>query len=578
MGFRRFGVMIGSCLLAAIAAAPAPADEPPPGERPTFPAGEAAAVCGANVCAHYSRTGADRPDLADGDGNGRPDGVERVVAELEKIRASVEAPEPDGLGWRPAVLDETLGGGPQVDVYLRRLESGGGAAIRDSGQSGCCTRHGFITIDSGFAQTIPGDRTLPFLLAHEYAHLSQFAYNGFAFDRWLSEAQAQWLAEELDDRPGGSWTSLGSWSESTETPLASPNREAGTGAVSRKAYGTSVWLRWVSDRYGARTMRRTLEETAARAPLAFSPDVLDTVIRSAGGPGFAEEIARFSTATAEWRTGATGFSEGGTFPDVERVGRIAPESTAATVSLDHTVFALLDVTPRASGPVNVSTRFPAGLRAYAALTGRREDGTTEQSIVAADEQGAARVSLSDAAFERVTIALVNADTRRPPPPSYVDGEWRYAADRQSAQVELLPEPAVAPSPSDSPAIPSEPGQASPGPAPTAPTVPGARDRRALAVRLTLRPWRRRSDVRRGIVARLELSGPASVSVRASDRRRPDLLKRSRAAPSGQSTLRFRMDARTRRRLVPGTRIEVRFRFCAASGPCSSVRRGLRVPR
>ena len=77
-----------------------------------------------------------------------------------------------------------------------------------------------------------------------------------------------------------------------------------------------------------------------------------------GGAGFSDEFARFAAATAEWRAPGSGFSEGASFPDVERLGGISVGDFPATVELDHTTFALLDVTPTAAGAIRMNVTAP----------------------------------------------------------------------------------------------------------------------------------------------------------------------------------------------------------------------------
>src|SRR6266516_4532948 len=56
---------------------------PPEGGRYAFSGPEAPPLGGQRVLVHYTRTGIDKPPLADANGNGSPDYVEKVEAQAE---------------------------------------------------------------------------------------------------------------------------------------------------------------------------------------------------------------------------------------------------------------------------------------------------------------------------------------------------------------------------------------------------------------------------------------------------------------------------------------------------------------
>ena len=241
----------------------------------------------------------------------------------------------------------------------------------------------------------------------------------------MFEATATWVEEHVYPEVNDYVLYVRGFASTPGAPLTSTRAAGGL-----KFYGAAVWNHWLdaSRGYGPLLIRDAWEISELTDPHDFALGAYHQVITGAGGRGFAREFARFSAATAEWRTGNAGFPDAASYADVRRRGRLGKGGPGARFELDHTAYRLLDVT----GPgkrLRLRARVEPGVRAGIALVGRDGDAltgavTTVQTFLPAG--GRRSVVLEDPGrFERITAVVTNADPR-------IKGrgllDWHYGKD------------------------------------------------------------------------------------------------------------------------------------------------------
>jgi hypothetical protein len=411
-----------------------PTDDPDPNRNAySVPEAPRSPACRAHFCVHWVAEGLDAPSLQDGDGDGEPDYVERVLGVAEQVHAV----ENEKLGWREPKSDGRKGGGNgKTDIYLSQI--GGqlfGYAAPDRGQASKAHRlprrlHGYLVLDNDYSPfEFPGTTQLYDLrvtLAHEYNHILQFGYDAFQ-DPWFAEASATWMEDQVYNGIDDYLRYVRRWVRRWDTPLTTS---------SIKMYGSAVWSQWLARRYGASIVRKAWARALRSKPGGFSVNVYEGALRAAGGSDLSRDFARFAADVAEWRTGE-GFRESRLFPDMPRQGRLRLGLGRVTHPLNHTTFELLRVRARGGRAVVVGAVAPRGTASGLALVGRigsERRGRTVTRQAFSRRGGKLLVSLSrPGRFSRITAVVVNADAR-------ADGyssrrlDWRYLTDRVPYEV------------------------------------------------------------------------------------------------------------------------------------------------
>ncbi|MEA2449491.1 MAG: hypothetical protein QOG63_1423 [Thermoleophilaceae bacterium] len=396
--------------------------------------------CSAHYCVHWVATGADAPDLTDADASGVPDWVETVDGVAEHVYSA----ENGTLGWRAPKGDGTIGGGiDKTDVYLEQLGGGGlyGYSAPDADQPGPTVAdhslYGYLVVDDDFAhREFPGYSSpltpLEVTVAHEYNHVLQFTYDVLE-QTWMFEATAVWMEGKVYEEAHDYLQYLPGWVQLTAVPMT---RFSGTNPSDRgniKVYGSSVWNKWLDARYGPDVVRRAWEDSPSVHPLSFAPAAYDAAIRQFGGNGFSDEFARFAAATAEWQSPDSGFPEGALYPDVNREGTLAVDGGIASVKLNHTTYALINVRAGGSRAIHAAVRVPAGTRASVALVGRvgePPDSATRVALKQLPHGGLGSVTMPrPGRFSRLTAVIVNSDASVRGF-SLSTGDWVYRKDGQ----------------------------------------------------------------------------------------------------------------------------------------------------
>ncbi|HVD87255.1 MAG TPA: hypothetical protein VNB59_07580, partial [Solirubrobacterales bacterium] len=142
-----------------------PTDDPDPNRNAyTVPQAPGSPACARHFCVHWVAEGLDAPSLDDGNGDGIPNFVERVLEVAEHVHSI----ENEKLGWREPKSDGHQGGGNgKTDIYLSQI--GGelfGYAAPDRGQATKRHRiprrlHGYLVLDNDYSPfEFPGTKPL----------------------------------------------------------------------------------------------------------------------------------------------------------------------------------------------------------------------------------------------------------------------------------------------------------------------------------------------------------------------------------------------------------------------------------
>jgi hypothetical protein len=421
----------------ALLARPTDGDADP--QQDGYSVQEATPACSAHYCVHWVESGADSPNLTDGNSNGIPDYVDSVLATAENVHSV----ENDQLGWRLPKGDGTVGGGTgadKTDIYLKQLGGSGiyGYSAVDPDQSQLTetdrSQYGYIVIDNDFQQSeFPSYASpltpLQVTVAHEYNHLIQFNYDAIQ-DTWMLESTAVWMEGKVYPEAHDYLQYLPGWVKNTDVPLTSFNGNDPNDPRNIKVYGSAVWEKWLEGRYGQTVVRGAWEDSLSTNPQSFAIAAFDGSIRKLGGAGFEDEFDRFAAASAEWGAQNSGFPEGNVYPDVKRAGTSTVNGAGATTRLNHTTYALRDVPITAAARIKLAASAPAGTAAAVALVGLAGGGISTTVLREMPKGGIGSVTLENPSqFSRVSAVLVNSDTR-------LDGsipglgDWTYLRDDQ----------------------------------------------------------------------------------------------------------------------------------------------------
>ncbi len=544
----------------------------------------ASPLCTPRACVHWVATTGDAPaSLVDSDADGAPDSVEYALDGLERGFRRMVAPEPGGLGWRRPLGDGALGGGTDVvDLYVKDLhDRAAGVAPVDSTQAPDRRPryHGHIIIDDDLLAAGSWGFLQRKLVPHELQHLIEFAYDGW-FESWQGESTAEWSVAQ-SDRSFELFSGYPpAWGAATELPMIGI-RDPEDHFPPPKAYSSVIWQRWLEHRHGARMIRGVWERAAEASPASFVPSLIDGEL--AGRSTFFDEFVDFAVGHAEWRLAGSGFGGDAGAAEVERVATLAGGDDPATVSLDHTTFALYDVPVADAEALELRARAPEGTRAAVALVGRvgdPVDGRVEVQVQRLPQGGEARVGLGDASrFSRVTAVLVNADvTLNDPPKLPRSYEWSFARDGQPFSARVLRTDRPPPPPDEvespltvQPSVTEEP--------PESPPVI-ADDLVAPRLALARLPRRALRRLRAGRALALRATVDEASTVTAELRAGATVIRKVtvRVARAGPRMVAFRLTTAARRRLARaprGRRVTLLVTARDAAGNARVVRRRLR---
>lgn len=402
-------------------------------------------LCSAHFCIHWVDTRApgqvdDRPPPASNDGDTIPDYVQTMSRVFEHVY-QVENVE---MGWRAPVSDGTRGGDVnKVDVYIKELgdQSIFGYSTPDPGQTST-SQASYLVMDNDFSHAEYPRYTDPVLpmevtAAHEYNHVLQFGYDVLQ-DSWMFESTAVWMEDKVYDDVNDYVSYLRPWVQLTQVPLTKFNSLDPSDSRNVKVYGDAVWNRWLDTHYGANAIRGAWERSRQTHPPSFAPGAYDASLTSRG-TSFFEAFTRFAADTAEWRSSAGPFEEGSTWPDVLRASprSLTPGGSPLRGHLDHTAYALINVTPTSDARIKLVGGLPRGTAGAFALVGRtgpETGGQVEVDLSRLPRGGTTSVTLGDPKrFTRITAVLVNASIAQRGF-SQSNNDWVFSKNGQAVSV------------------------------------------------------------------------------------------------------------------------------------------------
>ncbi|MFL5781188.1 MAG: Ig-like domain-containing protein [Thermoleophilaceae bacterium] len=375
--------------------------------------------CSPHACVHWvavnTRADRDAPPLTDSDLDGVPDYVETASEVMEHVHAV----ENDEMHWREPVGDGSRGGDfNKTDVYLKQIGDDGiyGYSTPDPNQKGS-SQFAYLVLDNDFKQAEFPAYSNPVLpmevtAAHEYNHILQFGYDWLQ-DTWMFEATAVWAEDKVYDSVNDYVSYLNSWAHLTQVPLTTFDALDFSDPVNNKVYGDAVWVRWLDAHFGQDVVRSAWEHSLDSNPPSFAPGAFNRALLDRGS-SFFSAFTRFAADTAEWRSAAGAFEEGPTWPDVRRVTKQKTLKVGARVSgtLDHTAYALHDVSPHGAKRIRLVGKLPHGVAGAFALVGRtgpQTSGAVEVHLKRLPNGGRARVTVDKPTrFSRLTAVLINA--------------------------------------------------------------------------------------------------------------------------------------------------------------------------
>ncbi|MBL9038262.1 MAG: hypothetical protein JNG84_07110, partial [Archangium sp.] len=206
---------------------------------------------------HFSRAGRNAVPAADLDADGLPDFVQSVSAVYEEVGARYATT----WGFRRPLGDGTVlsnGGDGRYDVYLVDFAGAADGAMRVDACPGpnterCITYVAQENDFAGYGYPSLSEATR-ILGSHEYFHAVQAAYD-HGQDVVLSEGTAVWATEEYDPASRDFENFIGGYLSRVDRSLDS----APAGPVPAYAYGSAIFFRYLSERFGSQIIRELWE-------------------------------------------------------------------------------------------------------------------------------------------------------------------------------------------------------------------------------------------------------------------------------------------------------------------------------
>ena len=254
--------------------------------------GPAKHVCDSRMCYWWTRTGADAPNLHDGNRNRVPDWVDATRSVFQHVWAT----EVGRFGYRAPRSDITSrsnGGNKKLDIYIADLGSIGLYGYCTSDDPATSFRSfasAYCVVDDDFSRRqfrsgAYAKAALRVTAAHEFFHAVQYGYDWLE-DGWLMEGSAAWIEDEVYDNvndniqylarsplsPQRFWHPIDYYSLNQDSP------------DSAYKYGAWIFFRFISERYGRDAMRAVWRRADAirSAPDDYSIQAVSNVLLSHG--------------------------------------------------------------------------------------------------------------------------------------------------------------------------------------------------------------------------------------------------------------------------------------------------------
>ncbi|MCC7201515.1 MAG: hypothetical protein IT393_02470 [Nitrospirae bacterium] len=205
---------------------------------------------------HYTtdNSGGDAVPANDTDADGVPDYVERFADILDHVWTT----EIEVMGYDAPPSDGTEGGDCLLDVYLADIDAYGYTQI-DEGDTAARV---YMIFENDFALyfppntdpdgDIPGD--MKAVAAHEFFHTVQFQISDdICTNGWWMEASATWMEDHVYPDVNDYINYIYYWFQHPYLPLDTYSGSgcAGDPSQSLYAYGTAIWIKHLTEKYGS---------------------------------------------------------------------------------------------------------------------------------------------------------------------------------------------------------------------------------------------------------------------------------------------------------------------------------------
>jgi hypothetical protein len=344
--------------------------------------------------------------MTDADDTGTPDHVEQIAIIYDEVLAFYQSE----LGLRAPLSDTSIsdnGGDARFDVYLVDFAGRADGAFRsdhcDTTATGATQCVGFIVQENDFrGYSYPSAQYANRLLAsHEFFHAVQAAYDANE-DTVFSEGTAVWGSEAFDSSLQDLELFSDGYLDRPERPLDEPL----PGPVDPFSYGSSIFFRFLEERF-ERAVIRQLLEAAEEEPWLVG---LDVVLSSHHSSSFSEAFLEFTAwnlFTADRANPSRSYERGAAYAPVHIEPIDLPYQTASPLRVFHASAQYFGASPGARAQVT------------AALAG---DTTGLQLIVATRESSSIEIATSlpvdTTSAEEIIVVVVNPEmdgpSRRPP--------------------------------------------------------------------------------------------------------------------------------------------------------------------
>ncbi|MEW6510704.1 MAG: MXAN_6640 family putative metalloprotease [Bacteroidota bacterium] len=236
---------------------------------------------------HFDTTGANAPALLNDQHQRIPGTSYAYVDSVASMLAYVAAYESSVLGFLAPPPDDTLGGGPEYDIYIEELGNLYGLTTPDRATAEGETSPTFIVIDNDFIFVFPDSlKGLPGLrvtLAHEYHHAIQIGRYGYRInDLWYHEITSVWMEDVVYTGVNDYYSYLRSFDSQFRTP------EVPLTSNDYIMYSRGIWGQYFSKQYGSNAMLLTWQGIGASPPVTAIDNVLHAYFQSNLRAAFAQ--------------------------------------------------------------------------------------------------------------------------------------------------------------------------------------------------------------------------------------------------------------------------------------------------
>ena len=260
---------------------------------------------------HFDTTGYNMPALLDPAGNRIAGTAFAFVDSIFAILDHVIPVEVGQLHYPEPISDDTLGGGPECDIYVMELGNEYGYTTPDASVPEGGRVSSYVTIDNDFVFVRPDkNRGIPGLrvtLAHELHHVIQLGNYGYwDNDLFLYEITSTWMEDVVYPEVNDYYNYL------TATWGHFRNPETSFTSSDMIMYSRAIWGHYIAKRYGIDVMRETWEQVRAYRP----QQAIDQALKN-HGVTFADAYAEWSVwnyFTGSRANPATYYTDGADYP------------------------------------------------------------------------------------------------------------------------------------------------------------------------------------------------------------------------------------------------------------------------